>query len=168
MSKYVNVDDLREIPISDFLARLGHHPVRKMGKELFYHSMLRETKQDTPSLTVWDEGGKWLDRGGPNSTGIQGGSIVQLVLAYWPTQSVVEVLNIIKATCAMQVAKITTYNPPLSPTEREQTGYSIARVRTQPVSRNFGLTTYLEERGILHVANGHLEEVYYRNRLDNE
>src|SRR5690606_14381030 len=93
MSKYVYVEDLRVIPISDFLARLGYHPVRKSGKELFYHSMLRETKQNTPSLTAWDEGGKWLDRGGPNATGVQGGGIVQLGLAYWPQLSFVEVLN---------------------------------------------------------------------------
>lgn len=168
MSKYVNVDDLREIPISDFLARLGHHPVRKSGKELFYHSMLRETKQDTPSLTVWDEGGKWIDRGGPNSTGIQGGSIVQLGLAYWPQLSFVEVLNKIKETCDMQVSTIPGYKPTRSPAEQEQKGYTFELVRTAPIGRNFVLTKYLEERGVLDVAHGHLQEIYYRNRLDNE
>lgn len=168
MSKYVNVDDLREIPISDFLARLGHHPVRKSGKELFYHSMLRETKQDTPSLTVWDEGGKWIDRGGPNSTGIHGGSIVQLGLAYWPQLSFVEVLNKIKETCDMQVSMIPAYKPVKSASEQEQNGYTFELVRTGPIGRNFVLTKYLEERGILDVAHGHLQEIYYRNRLDNE
>ncbi|MEN5196962.1 toprim domain-containing protein [Sphingobacterium faecium] len=167
MSKYVNVDDLREFPISDFLARLGHHPVRKSGKELFYHSMLRETKQDTPSLTVWDEGGKWLDRGGPNSTGIQGGSIVQLGLAYWPQLSFVEVLGKIKETCDMQVSMIPAYKPIQSAMEQEQKGYTFELVRTQPIGRNFVLTKYLEVRGILDVANGQLHEIYYRNRLDN-
>jgi len=168
MSKYVNVDDLREIPISDFLARLGHHPVRKSGKELFYHSMLRETKQDTPSLTVWDEGGKWIDRGGPNSTGIQGGSIVQLGLAYWPQLSFVEVLNKIKDTCDMQVSTIPAYKPVRSSEEQEQTEFFYELIRTQPIGRNFVLTKYLEERGILDVAQGHLHEVYYKKRLDNE
>ncbi len=162
------MDDLREIPISEFLARLGHHPVRKSGKELFYHSMLRETKKDTPSLTVWDEGGKWIDRGGPNSTGIQGGNIVQLGLAYWPEQSFVEVLNKIKETCDMQVSIIPSYKPVKPPTEQEQKGYMFDLVRTQPIGRNFVLTKYLEERGIWDVANGHLKEIYYRNRLDKE
>ncbi|QQD14388.1 toprim domain-containing protein [Sphingobacterium sp. UDSM-2020] len=168
MSKYVNVDDLREVPISDFLARLGHHPVRRSGKELFYHSMLRETRQDTPSLTVWDEGGKWLDRGGPNVTGIQGGGIVQLGLAYWPQLSFVEVLNKIKETCDMQVAMIPAYKPVQLATEQEQKGYAFELVRTQPIGRKFVLTKYLEERGVLDVAHGHLHEIYYRNRLDNE
>jgi len=168
MSKYVNVDDLREIAISDFLARLGHYPVRRSGKELFYHSMLRETKQDTPSLTVWDEGGKWIDRGGPNSTGIQGGSIVQLGLAYWPGLSFVEVLGKIKDTCDMQVSMIPVYEPVKYPTEQEQKGYAFELVRTQPIGRNFVLTKYLEGRGILDIAHGYMQEIYYRNRLDIE
>ena len=96
MNAFVDVDDLRNIPISHFLAQLGYHPVRKSGKEMFYHTMLRETQQNTPSLTVWDEGGRWIDRGGANQTGIYGGGIIQLGLALWPHLSFVEVLNGIK------------------------------------------------------------------------
>ncbi len=164
MSKFVNVDDLRELSIADFLARLGHHPVRKSGKELFYHSMLRETKRATPSLTVWDEGGMWLDRGGPNATGIHGGGIVQLGLAYWPQLSFVEVLNKIKETCDMHVSMIPAYNPVQYPKESETKGYTFELVRAQPIGKNFVLTKYLESRGILDVADGHLNEIYYRNR----
>lgn len=162
------MDDLRELSIADFLARLGHRPVRKSGKELFYHSMLRETKQDTPSLTVWDEGGKWIDRGGPNSTGIQGGSIVQLGLAYWPQLSFVEVLNKIKETCDMQVSTIPAYKPVQYPKESEPKGYTFELVRSQPIGKNFVLTNYLESRGLLDIADGHLNEIYYRNRNNNE
>lgn len=169
MSRFVNMDDLREIPISDFLARLGHHPVRKSGKELFYHSMLRETKRDTPSLTVWDEGGKWIDRGGSNSTGIQAGGIVQLGLAYWPQLSFVEVLNKIKETCDMNVSMIPDYTPAAQyPTEPEPKGYTFELVRTQPIGKNFVLTKYLESRGIFDVAGGHLNEIYYRNRHQSD
>ncbi|WKK59708.1 toprim domain-containing protein [Sphingobacterium sp. BN32] len=68
----------------------------------------------------------------------------------------------------MQVSTIPAYKPVKPPTEQEQKGYTFELVRTQPVGRNFVLTKYLEERGILDVAHGHLHEIYYRNRLDNE
>lgn len=77
MTKYIDQKDFEDISLVDFLARLEHFPVKKSGREHFYYCMLREINQYTPSLTVWDEGGKWIDRGGQNSTGIQGGSILQ-------------------------------------------------------------------------------------------
>ena len=164
MSKYVNMDDLRELSIVDFLARLGHQPVRKSGKELFYHSMLRDTEKNTPSLTVWDEGGKWVDRGGANATGIHGGGIVQLGLAYWPELSFVEVLGRIKETCDLQASRLPDYRPVSYPKETAEKQYAFELVRTQPIGRNFVLTKYLESRGILDVAKGRLHEIYYRNR----
>jgi hypothetical protein len=45
MPNYIDVATLKDISIVDFLARLGHHPVRKTGKEHFYHSMLRENQK---------------------------------------------------------------------------------------------------------------------------
>lgn len=166
MSKFVNMDDLRELSIADFLSRLGHNPEKKSGKELFYHSMLRKTKLATPSLTVWDEGGKWIDYGGPNSTGIQSGGIVQLGQAYWPQLSFVEVLNKIKETCEMDVSMIPRYKR--GRYSSESTGYAFELVQIGPIGRNFVLTKYLESRGILDVAENHLHEIYYRNRHKNE
>jgi hypothetical protein len=145
-------------------------PGTQVGQGTLYnpHSMLRETKQDTPSLTVWDEGGKWIDRGGPNSTGIHGGSIVQLGLAYWPGLSFVEVLGKIKETCDRQESMVPAYKPVKYPTEQEHKGYTFELVRTQPIGRNFVLTKYLEGRGILDIAHGYMQEIYYRNRLEIE
>jgi len=168
MSKFIDQKDFEHVSIVEFLAKLGHSPVKKSGREHFYHSILRETKQDTPSLTVWDEGGKWIDRGGPNSTGIQGGSIVQLGLAYWPQLSFVEVLNKIMETCDIQVSTIPAYNSVLSSVEQEQREFFYELVKTKPIGSNFVLTKFLEARGILDVAEGHLHEVYYKKRLDNE
>src|SRR5690606_28671494 len=68
----------------------------------------------------------------------------------------------------MQVSTIPAYKPVHSPMEQEQKDFFYELVRTQPIGRNFVLTKYLEERGILDVAEGHLHEVYYRKRLDNE
>lgn len=165
MPEYVDVSTLEGISIVDFLARLGHHPVRKVGKEHFYHSMLREIKQDTPSFTVWDSGGRWLDRGGAGEANIKGGGIIQLGMAYWPRLSFVEVLHKIQEVNNMDTALIPEYVPPIKyPSQHEEPGYKFELVNTRPLGSNFILTQYLQTRGILDVADGHLHEVYYRHK----
>ncbi len=165
MPEYVDVSTLEDISIVDFLARLGHHPVRKTGKEHFYHSMLRDTKKDTPSLTVWDSGGRWLDRGGAGEANIKGGGIVQLGMAYWPRLSFVEVLHKIREVSNLETALIPEYVPPKKyPTEQEEPSFKFELVKTRPLGSNFILTQYLQSRGILDMAEGHLNEIYYRYR----
>jgi hypothetical protein len=163
MTEFIDMSTLENISIVDFLSRLGHHPVKKSGREFFYHSMLRETKKDTPSLTVWDAGGKWIDRGGPGETNIKGGGIVQLGLAYWPQLPFVEVLHKIREVNNMDTSLIPEYRPPEKYVpETEEAGYKFELVNTRPIGSNYVLTQYLKSRGILDVANDHLSEVYYR------
>ncbi|MBD1424053.1 toprim domain-containing protein [Sphingobacterium arenae] len=70
----------------------------------------------------------------------------------------------------MHVSMIPAYKPVQYPTESQPKGYTFELVRAQPIGKNFVLTKYLESRGILDVADGHLNEIYYRNRhqTDNE
>lgn len=171
MPEYVDVSTLENISIVDFLARLGHHPVKKSGKEHFYHSMLRDTKKETPSFTVWDGGGRWMDRGGAGETNIKGGGIIQLGMAYWPRLSFVEVLHKIKEVNNLDTALIPEYVPPKKyPAQQDEPGYKFEVVNIRPVGSNFILTQYLQSRGILDVAKGHLSEIYYRHRdkLDDQ
>lgn len=169
MSTYVNIEDFRDIRISDFLSSLGHYPVKKSGKELFYHSMLRETSQNTPSLSVWDEGGKWIDRGGANHSGIYGGGIIQLALAYWPDLPFKEVLHNMRDTLNTppthrpEVLDITSQNKPIYNQQ-----HALQLVKTKDIGTNFLLTKYLESRGIFDVAQDHLQEVYYKNHLNKD
>jgi hypothetical protein len=51
-----------EHTITQLLAKLGHHPVRKSGKEHIYHSPLRD-HDHTPSFTVDDTLGVYYDHG---------------------------------------------------------------------------------------------------------
>lgn len=168
MSTYVNIDEFRDIRISDFLASLGHHPVSKSGKELFYHSMLRQTNLNTPSLSVYDEGGKWIDRAGANQSGIHGGGIIQLALAYWPELAFKDVLHKINETLNLNpdIARIdsSTINKAVNAPKH----YAFELVKTKPIGTNFLLTKYLESRGIIDVAQGLLQEVYYKNHLNKE
>ncbi|MCA5004053.1 toprim domain-containing protein [Sphingobacterium bovistauri] len=168
MSSYVNIEDFRDVRISDFLATLGHYPVKKSGKELFYHSMLRETKQSTPSLSVWDEGGKWIDRGGANHTGIYGGGIIQLALAYWPELSFKEVLIEMRNVLNIYSSQSQNQVPVINLNAQKPQEYAFKLVKTKPLGTNFLITKYLESRGILDVAEGHLQEVYYKNHLNKD
>ena len=166
MSTYVHIDEFQHIRISDFLASLGHYPVKKSGKELFYHSMLRQTSRSTPSFCVWDEGGKWIDYGGANHSGIYGGGIIQLAQAYWPELSFKEILLQMRNTLNMPAGNA-HYNVSTFHTTKENTAeYAFKLVKTKPLGSNFLLTKYLESRGIWDVAQGRLQEIYYKNQLN--
>ena len=45
-----DIENMRQIPIADFLARLGHEPVRRSGNELWYRAPYRSER--TPSFRV--------------------------------------------------------------------------------------------------------------------
>lgn len=162
MSGFIDAARLNNISIVYFLSQLGHNPVYLSGKEHFYHSMLRETGGNTPSMTVWDKGGKWHDLGGGSANGISGGGIVQLGLALWPELSYVEVLGKI-----CEVAR--DYDPlvdaPLefangrAAQKQVQSGFTL--IRTEPLGTNPILDRYLTVRCLHNVAEGFLKEVYY-------
>lgn len=168
MTGFIDVSTMEGISIVDFLARLGHHPVRKTGKEHFYHSMLRETKKNTPSFTVWDAGNCWKDWGGANATGIFKGGIVQLGMAYWPQLSFVEVLNKIQEVCNMDIALIPEYVPPKKYAPDPEKGtFEWGLVDIKELGSNYVLSQYLHSRGLFDIAKDHqVKEVYY-NRKNN-
>ncbi|RZJ23710.1 MAG: hypothetical protein EON51_02190 [Acinetobacter sp.] len=165
MSKFIKISDLESISIVDFLGRLGYQPTRKTGKEYFYHSMLRETKKNTPSFTVWDKGGKWLDRGGAGISKIYGGGIVQLGMALWTNLSFGEVLQKIKEINALDILAIPGYTSPKEQTfQKDESEFKFEIVRMQPGGTNFALSRYLETRGIREFAMNYLKDIYYRNK----
>ncbi|WP_199120328.1 toprim domain-containing protein [Pedobacter sp. ASV28] len=166
MQSFVDVSTLKDISIVDFLARLGHHPIRKTGKEHFYHSMLRETKKNTPSFAVWDAGCVWKDWGGANATGIFKGGIVQLGMAYWPELSFVEVLNKIQEVCNMDISLIPEYVPPKTYAPDPEPGlFEWELVKTSELGNNYVLGKYLRERGIFEEAKSQgVKEVYYKRK----
>ncbi|MGF7028706.1 MULTISPECIES: toprim domain-containing protein [Sphingobacterium] len=164
MTNYIDRKSVEGLSIVDFLGRLGYFPVKKSGREFFYHSMLRETGKNTPSLTVWDEGGKWMDHGGANHTGIHGGGIVQLAMAYWPNQSYFEILQKIQYTFDhFEKAEIPVFDS--SKAADRETDNILEFSHSQQLGRNYVLSRYLQERGVDSVANGLLWEVYYSNKF---
>lgn len=169
MPSFIDISALQEFSIVEFLARLGHQPVRKIGRDHFYHSMLRETQRNTPSLTVWDSAGKWKDWGGANQSNIAGGGIIQLGMAFWPGLPYVDLLHKISEVCNLDPMLIPEYIPPLKyPTESEEAGFRFELVKTKPIGSNFVLTQYLQSRGIIDVASPYLSEIYYQDRSKSD
>lgn len=164
MTNYIDRKDIEGLSIVDFLGRLGYFPVKKSGREFFYHSMLRETGKKTPSFTVWNEGGKWMDHGGANHTGIHGGGIVQLAMAYWPNHSYFEILQKIQYTFD-HFEKVEIPVSESSNVADRETDNILEFSHSQQLGRNYVLSRYLKERGVDSVANGLLWEVYYSNKL---
>ncbi len=160
MSKFINIDGIREASIVDFLARLGHHPAHRSGGELFYRSMLRE--ENTPSLTVNDRSGVWFDHGGANQSGIKGGNIIDLAMSYWHPATFYEVIQKISDVMAISLS------------EQADTSEKVKRQRTAPpeeprytinmvkeIGNHPAIVKYLQSRGILEQARGRMKEVYY-------
>ena len=56
-----DIENMRQIPIADFLARLGHEPVRRSGNELWYRAPNRSER--TPSFRVNVAKQLWYDFG---------------------------------------------------------------------------------------------------------
>ena len=55
------IDAMRHIALADFLARLGHEPVRRSGNELWYRAPYRNER--TPSFRVNVAKQLWYDFG---------------------------------------------------------------------------------------------------------
>lgn len=143
----------------EFLARLGHHPSFKSGKEFFYLSMLREER--TASFCVDEKLGVWYDHGGPNPSGIKGGNVIDLALAYWYPSTFREVLEKINKVCQVEhSAAISVQREKLRPRKAVKIpNYRISEIKE--LGNNPAITNHLQSRGVWPVAHDYLKEVYY-------
>lgn len=129
------IETMRQIPLADFLARLGHKPVRRSGNELWYCAPYRSER--TPSFRVNVEKQLWYDFG----LG-KGGDIFTLAGELTHSCDFMEQAKFIAETANMQIVEFDklTYIP--KPSEPVFEG-----VETVPLHRS-PLTDYLAERGI--------------------
>ncbi|WP_158826956.1 toprim domain-containing protein [Mucilaginibacter lacusdianchii] len=143
----------------DLLARLGHHPAYKSGKELFYHSMLRV--ENTPSFCIDDNLGVWYDHGGANPSGIKGGNVIDLALAYWYPLTFREVLEKINEVCNLSIkSEHSINNDYVRPRKATKIPhYRISEIKA--LGNNPAITAYLQKRGVWPVAHELFREVYY-------
>lgn len=136
------------VSIVDLLSRIGFEPVKKIGKEHQYFSMLHdETK---PSFYVCDELGAWYDQG----LAI-GGDVIKFGLEYWKL-SFPETLEKIVEVCGT--------NLPKHEDRRKRSAVKIPNYKVEDIKElgtNPAISEYLRYRGIWQAAQGRLKEVYY-------
>lgn len=145
----------------DLLARLGHAPAYRSGKELFYKSMLRE--ENTPSLCVNEALNVWFDHGGANASGINGGNVIDFGIAFWYPSPFNEVVGKISGIMAITPAE----NLPQDFRDRRPriiqstrvTNYTIETIKE--LNSHPAITRYLQSRGIWEAAQDSVKEIYY-------
>lgn len=163
MSQYIDKSEIEQLSIVDFLARLGYRHKFKSGPEYFYHSMLRGDDH-SPSFSVNDAKGVWMDRGSADPHKL-GGNIIHLGNALWPALSFPELLLRIRETVNGGV-----YPPDAAyvPHQRDEPvpsaeTYQFALWDVRDIGHYQPITDYLDSRGLLETAEGRLFEVYYRD-----
>jgi len=159
----MNLDELKQnVPISDFLSRLGHQPVKPGRKELSYRAPYRN--DTAPSLRVNDSLGLWFDHGSG-----QGGSILDLAMLIFQTRDVKDAARHLNELFELQVLP-SRQSPraPVRPKPEEQLpNYRILKIGT--VGTNRAISSYLEGRGILSEAirSRAVKEIYYELEHDS-
>lgn len=131
------IADLRQLPIEDFLARLGYQPVKGRGNELWYHAPYRDDR--TPSFRVNVEKLLWYDFG----LG-KGGDIFTLAGELVGSGDFMEQVKFIAETAnmPMTVPEVSIPTFPPKPSEAAFEGVEAVPLLHSP------LTDYLAERGI--------------------
>ena len=143
------IDAIRQIPLADFLARLGHEPVRGSGNELWYRAPYRSER--TPSFRVNVAKQLWYDFG----LG-KGGDIFTLAGEFAQSVDFMEQARFIAKAANMVVdrSEKPTYQP--KPAEPAFEGVEAVPLLRSP------LTDYLAERGIPYaVASRHCCRLNY-------
>ena len=145
----MNIEAIRTIPLADFLARLGHEPVRRSGNELWYLAPYRGER--TPSFRVNVAKQLWYDFG----LG-KGGDIFTLAGEFLQSDDFMKQARFIAEAANMTVAgwEKPTYIP--KPTKPVFENVEVAPLLRSP------LTEYLSERGIPYaIASRHCYRLNY-------
>ena len=156
-----NIQQIKEqIPIADFLHRLGHRPEKSNEKRSLYFSMIRDDGKH-PSFYIYHHSELWRDYG----LG-KWGSVIDLAMEIYHTDSFNDVIRHFNQL----------YNhgqpdrvPPPPKRSREPAPPSHEIVRILPLGNNPALTGYLKRRGVWEAAlsSGLLAEIYY-NHIRND
>ena len=141
---------MRQLPIADFLSRLGHEPVKGRGNELWYHAPYRDDR--TPSFRVNVAKNLWYDFGFG-----RGGDIFNLAGEIIHSRDFMAQARFISETSNVPMLKVDTATFRKSTLEP-----SIENVEVSPL-RYAALKRYLEERGItMETVSRHCRQLNYK------
>lgn len=131
----MDIAEMRQIPIADFLRRLGHEPTRRSGNELWYSAPYRSER--TPSFRVNVEKNVWYDFG----LGI-GGDIFNLAGEFIHSRDFLAQVRFISESAGVPMVQ-----PDASTFRKKTPEPSFEDVEVLPL-RYQALKKYLVERGI--------------------
>lgn len=137
----MNMEEIRGIPITDFLARLGHEPKRQRGDECRYLAPYREER--TASFQVNIRKNVWHDFG----TG-RGGDIFTLAGELTDSRDFKEQVDFItRIYGGLAPERKTVFRPKENGKDNPDKKECLTDIRFGPLY-NKVLLRYLEERGI--------------------
>lgn len=146
----MEIDALRQIPLADFLTRLGHEPIRRRGNEWWYVAPYRTER--TPSLRVNVDKQLWYDFG----LG-KGGDIFTLAGEFVHSSDFMEQVRFITEAGIVPLPQM---EPRPHKTVEKKPVFEEVEIR--PLSHR-ALLSYLEERGIAPaIAKQHCKEIHFR------
>jgi len=148
----MNIEELKAIPIADFLGRLGHEPTSRRGRELWYRAPYREER--TPSFRVNTDKNLWFDFG----LGC-GGDIFSLAGEFLGSNDFMAQARYVSETMSL----------PFTPKDKQCLDYtarsnepSFEDVKAQPLT-HVALLGYLAERGIpARIGAAYCRQLSYR------
>lgn len=145
----MEIKEIRKISIADFLAQLGHEPVKRRGNELWYHTPYRDDL--TPSFRVNSEKQLWYDFGFG-----RGGDIFNLAGELIHSRDFMAQAKFISETANVPMVKVDTATFRKSTLEP-----SIEKVEVSSL-RYVALKRYLEERSIpMETASRYCSQLNY-------
>ena len=136
------IDAIRQISLADFLARLGHEPVRRSGNELWYIAPYKGER--TPSFRVNVAKQLWYDFG----LG-KGGDIFTLAGEFIGSGNFMEQVKFIAETARVPFAAMEKPQFLAKPSEPVFEGVEAVPLLRSP------LTDYMAERGIPYAVASH-------------
>ncbi|NIJ56148.1 toprim domain-containing protein [Dyadobacter arcticus] len=157
----MNIKQLNQLPITDFLSKIGIEPSYKRGENQWYVSPIREPEH-SPSFKVNTSINRWYDYGL-----MQGGKLFDLAERLYPNQeasSLIEKLNSL-FLFEQQIPNPSLKDKPIwqSVTEKPVNAAAITINEIKPLGNNLAITSYLESRGIpVEIARPYCKEVYYQ------
>jgi hypothetical protein len=144
----ISISDIKQIPIENWLASIGHKPTKQRGNDLWYCSPIRSER--SASFKVNTNLNVWYDYG----IG-KGGNIIDLAKAVYQTDYIPTLLSKIDSSC------LPSFSIRQTPRSPKPTTSCMTDIRMQQLEMQ-QLISYLYSRGIQRdVAIANCKEAHY-------
>jgi 5S rRNA maturation endonuclease (ribonuclease M5) len=161
INKIMNIKQLNELPITDFLSKIGIEPSYTKGENHWYLSPIREPEHSA-SFRVNMSINRWYDY-----ALLKGGKLFDLAERIFPNLDASGVVKKINGLFLFEQQNhpVTILSQPIrqSVTEKQRNTPAITIRDIKPLGNNPAISSYLASRGIfLDLARPYCKEVYYK------